>query len=243
MDFPPAAAVGNILVMALLIVHAPGQPIAAERFVGEFETHVTVECADDHVVRRLEGWAAGRGIGFVHIVLARGRMASQPMVTLGGAGTLSEQQRAALAAADELRSAGFEPVRVKIEATPWTRGVPRSDGEAALLGRKVHFEHHIKVIVGQDLDRAAVAALVSGHGAHVSWNARRFMDGGRQQRFVTQRCYGVGLHAAGERLERLVGVICGAGYEIDSVEREFVVYDSNSAIDDGWMERGEGRKR
>ncbi|MGW4897685.1 hypothetical protein ACWEQL_36380 [Kitasatospora sp. NPDC004240] len=227
--------------MALPVPRTPERPIAAESFVGEFETHVTVACEGDGAVRRLERWAAGRGVGFVHIVLARGRMTSQPMVTLRGAGTLPEQRLAALAVANELRASGFEPVRVKIEAAPWTRGVPKSDVEAARLGPEVHFEHHIKVLVRPDFDRAAMAALVSGHGAHVSWNARRVVDDGRQQRFVTQRCYGVGLHAAGERLERLVGVVSSAGYEIASVEREFVVYDSNIAVDDGWI--GEGPQR
>ncbi|KJS59958.1 hypothetical protein VM95_24195 [Streptomyces rubellomurinus] len=212
--------------------------MTAEDLVGEFETHVTVECEGDGAVRRLERWAADRGVGFVHIVLARGRMTSQPMVTLRGTGALPEQRLAALAAADELRASGFEPVRVKIEAAPWTLGVPQSDVQAARLGPEVHFEHHIKVLVPPDFDHAAMAALVSGHGAHVSWNARRVMDDGRQQRFVTQRCYGVGLHAAGERLERLVGAVSGAGYEIASVEREFVVYDSNISVDDGWI--GEG---
>ncbi|MFD8733407.1 hypothetical protein ACFV06_00620 [Streptomyces sp. NPDC059618] len=222
--------------MALMVPRTPECPLAAESFVGEFETHVTVECEGDGTVRRLERWAAGRGVGFVHIVLARGRMTSQPMVTLAGAGTLPEQQLAALAVADELRTSGFEPVRVKIEAAPWTRGVPRSDAEAARLAREVHFEHHIKVLVDPDFDRAALAALVSGHGAHVSWNARRIVSGGRHQRFVTQRCHGVGLHAAGDRLERLAGAISGVGYEIASVEREFVVYDSNITVDDGWIE-------
>ncbi|MEU8775582.1 hypothetical protein [Streptomyces sp. NPDC048606] len=227
--------------MSLLLPHITEPSITAEGFVGEFETHITVECEGEGSVDRLERWAADRGVGFVHIVLARGQMTSQPMVTFHGAGAFPEQLSAALAMEDELRASGFEPVRVKIEATPWTRGVPHSDADAALLGPEAHFEHHIKVLVLPDFDRATLASLVSGHGAHVSWNARRVADDGRQQRFVTQRCHGVGLRTAGDRLERLAGVVSDAGYEIVSVEREFVVYDSNIAVDDGWMAEGSRR--
>ncbi|WP_441250950.1 hypothetical protein [Kitasatospora sp. McL0602] len=225
--------------MALLVPPA-GRSAAAEYFVGEFETHVTVGCGAEGLLR-LEQWAAVRGLKLTHIVLARGRTPSQPMLTLGGAGTFRQHEAVAAALADDLRAAGFEPVRVKIEATPWTRGVPASDADAERLGPSVYFEHHLKVVLDPGTDREELAALVGGHAAHVSWNARRIVGAGQQQRFITQRCHGVGLKTAGERLEGLIGVVSDARFEIVSVEREFVVYDSNIAVDDGWIEDGAQR--
>ncbi|MFJ2775868.1 hypothetical protein [Kitasatospora sp. NPDC087315] len=215
----------------------PLPPSPAEAgFLGEFETHVTVACPDGDLPG-LERWAAERGVKLLHIRLARGRTKSQPMVTLNGAGSLRQQRVAAEELTDGLSAAGYRPVRVKIEATPWTDGVPASDEDARRLGPERYFEHHLKVALAADAEREALTAVAAGHGAHVSWNARRVAGpSGRQQRFVTQRCHGVGLRTAGDRLDRLVGAVAGAGFDILSVEREFVVYDSNLAVDDGWFD-------
>ncbi|MCX5211499.1 hypothetical protein OG689_19780 [Kitasatospora sp. NBC_00240] len=206
-------------------------------FTGEFEIHVTVRC-EGRELDRLDRWAADRGLKLTHIVLARGRTTSQPMLTLGGPGTLREQRETARATAEDLRDAGFEPIRVKIEAAPWAGGVPASDAEAARLGPAFHFEHHLKVRLGPGAGREDLAAVSGGHTAHVSWNARRTDRAGRQERFVTQRCHGVGLETAGRRLARLVDAVSGAGFEIVAVEREFVVHDSDVTVDDGWIEPG-----
>ncbi|GGV32824.1 hypothetical protein GCM10010495_57070 [Kitasatospora herbaricolor] len=204
-------------------------------FTGEFEIHVTVRC-EGRELQRLDRWAVDRGVKLTHIVLARGRTTSQPMLTLGGPGTLREQRRTARATAAELRDAGFEPIRVKIEATPWTSGVPATDAAAARLGPAFYFEHHLKVLLGPGTGREDLAGVSGPHAAHVSWNARRTDRAGRQERFVTQRCHGVGLATAGERLARLVDAVSGAGFEIVSVEREFVVSDSDITVDDGWLD-------
>ncbi|MFE2916035.1 hypothetical protein [Kitasatospora indigofera] len=204
------------------------------RFTGEFEIHVTVRCEGGEL-QRLGRWAADRGVKFTHIVLARGRTTSQPMLTLGGPGTLRELRRTARATAAELRDAGFEPVRVKIEATPWTSGVPATDAAAARLGPAFYFEHHLKVLLGPGTGREDLAGVSAAHAAHVSWNARRTDRAGRQERFVTQRCHGVGLATAGARLALLAAAVSGAGFGIVSVEREFVVSDSDITVDDGWI--------
>ncbi|MFG2825275.1 hypothetical protein ACGFX4_38340 [Kitasatospora sp. NPDC048365] len=198
---------------------------------GEFETHLTLTPDDADSVA---GWARRRGLKYTHIVLARGRQASQPMLSWNAAGTFTEQRAAAEAVAGELRAAGFTPVRVKIEAAPWADGVPSTDPDARLLGPEHYFEHHVKVLL--DGDREALVRAVAGHRAHVSWNARRVESDGRRQQFVTQRCHGVGLHTAGARLERLTAALTAAGFPPLSVEREYVVHDSNLAVDDGWIE-------
>ncbi|WP_405493161.1 hypothetical protein [Streptomyces sp. NBC_00096] len=113
-----------------------------------YETHVTVRCPGPAELARLETWAGERELKITHIVLARGRMASQPMLTLP-----DREGHERLVPA--LRAAGFDPVRVKVETVP----------------------------------------------------------------------------AACDALAR-------AGYEIRSEEREFVLYDSDLSVDDGWIEEG-----
>ncbi|MEW2521797.1 hypothetical protein [Actinacidiphila alni] len=212
--------------------------------VGEFEAHITVRCDGGTAsATRLARWSAARGWKFTHIVLARGRTPSQPMVTLRGAGSYEEQLRACRWASDALRAAGFVPVRVKIEVAPWEPVVPRSDTEAVYGSRLGaapggrYFEHHLKVLLDPaDVGvTAALTAAAVAHGAHLSWNARRLLAAGRQERFVTQRCHGVGLPAAERQLAALTRALEPLPVDILDVEREFVVYDSDVAVDAGWI--------
>lgn len=214
---------------------------------GMFEAHVTVDCDDGPAsASRLEGWSATRGWKFTHIVLASGLMPSQPMLTLRGCGSYEEQLRTCRWASQALRDAGFSPVRVKIEVPAWASMVPRSDVQAQLLDGQgnpagcasQYFEHHLKVLLdpGSEVCLSALTATAVAHSAHVSWNARRARGGtDYQERFVTQRCYGVGLPVAQTRLAALTRAVEDLSIEIIEVEQEFVVYDSNMAVDDGWM--------
>jgi hypothetical protein len=210
----------------------------AHEFEGDFETHVTVRCAESEL-SGLGEWAAARpGVKLTHIMLGRGRVPSQPMLTVTGSGTLADQHVAARDLAAQLTASGFVPMRVKIETSPWATGVPHDDSQAASLGPAFYFEHHIKLLLTPGVDWQALAQIAIPHGAHVSWNARRVRESGHQERFVTQRCHGVGLPEAGHALTKLCTALREGGHELVSTEREFVVYDSDASIDDGWIEQG-----
>jgi hypothetical protein len=205
-------------------------------FTGEFETHLTIRAADDADVVRLRAWAAPRGLKCTHIVLARGQSISQPMLTRHGGGELAEQRTAATELAQELHAAGFDVTRVKIEAAPWNSGVPQSDVEGKSHPRERYFEHHVKLLLEAGADIAPLTAIAQRHAAHVSRSALRQRDDGREERFVTQRCCRVGRATAHAALDQLVTALTSANYEIIDVEEEFVVYDSNVALDAGWIE-------
>ncbi|WUJ17155.1 hypothetical protein OHS70_25505 [Streptomyces sp. NBC_00390] len=196
----------------------------------EYETHVTVRCDDDGA-QRLDTWARAAGLKVTHIVLARGRMPVQPMLTLKGTNGLAGQRAAADVLVGRLRADGFDPVRVKIETTPWSPEAGSSDG---------YFEHHVKLELDEDFDRETLTALAVRHGAHLSWNARRVTAVGRHERFVTQRCHGGSAEEAGRACDAMVAELAAAGYEIRSQEREFVLYDSDLSVDDGWIDKGAG---
>ncbi|MGV9228149.1 hypothetical protein [Streptomyces nigra] len=198
-----------------------------------YETHVTVRCADAAETGRLRRWAAAEGLKLTVIELARGRTPSQPMLTLTGAPSRATARASAEEVAARLRAGGFVPVRVKVESAPWAPEVP-----AGPCGGRQYFEHHVKLRLPADTDLGALAARVVPYGAHLSWNARRTV-GARHERFVTQRCRGVDATGAGEELERLLGEL--AGLDVVDVEREFVLYDSDLSVDDGWIEERPGR--
>jgi hypothetical protein len=140
------------------------------------------------------------------------------------------------AMAGELRGAGFVVTRLKLESSPLADGVPLTAHQAAAEPADRYFEHHLKVLLPPDLDEAALAELVTPHGAHLSRNARRIREDGRAERFVTQRCHRAGSDTAVADLDRLTGTLLGAGHEIVSVEREYVAYDSRPAVDAGWID-------
>lgn len=220
---------------------APAPIPATVSFNGDFEAHVTVRAPGPSEVAALERYAAARGVKFAHIVLDRGRTPSQPMLTLRASGALPGVRAAVEGAVREVRDAGFEVVRAKVEAAPWAEGVPESDEAAVALGARYYFEHHIKLLLPPGADAAPLAELASGHCAHLSRNARRVRADGRAERFVTQRCRMVGRRTAGARLDALTAAIGAAGYEMASAEREFVVYDSDASLDAGWIsEEGTG---
>ncbi|WP_328396857.1 hypothetical protein [Nocardia sp. NBC_00416] len=207
------------------------EDLAAVR--GDFEAHITIRVSDAGTVDALERYAAQRDLKFTHIVLMRGRMPDQPMVTVRRSGTAVAVRDRVDTVVAELSDAGFEVTRVKLEATPWSEGVPGTDEAALAMGSRYYFEHHIKLLLPSGEGPREVAAAVTEHRAHVSANARRVRADGRTERFVTQRCRAVGDRTAEARLADLLAAL--ADYRILSVEREFVVYDTNESADAGWI--------
>jgi hypothetical protein len=218
---------------------AIGTEAAVVDFAGDFETHLTVRCGE-HELDALARWAGERGLKFTHIELSRGRVVAQPMLTLRGTGTFAAARAAAEDAAARLCTAGFEVTRLKIEAAPWNEGVPVSDEDAVRLGPGRYFEHHLKLLLASGFDAAALAGAVVPHAAHLSHNVRRLRADGARERFVTQRCRLVGARTAGRRLEMLTSALNAKGYEIAAVEREYVVFDGDESLDEGWIDE-EGR--
>ncbi|MFJ2023466.1 hypothetical protein ACIODW_06570 [Streptomyces sp. NPDC087897] len=204
-----------------------------------YESHLTVLC-DGGELRRLERWAARRpDMKFTHIALARGRTASQPMLTLRGSRpSFEDELAAAREAGAALARAGFAVARVKVECAPLAAEVPRDDADVPddrhPYGAR-HFEHHVKLLLDPaDGRRSALVAVAERHGAHVSWNARRVRADGREERFVTQRCRRTGDRGAALMLDALLAEL--TAYHVVDVEREYVLLDSGPELDEGWLE-------
>jgi len=209
-------------------------------FSGDFETHLTLAAGaagaagDDE--RAVSAWAQLNGLKYTRIVLERGTTPVQPMLTFRGRGSLTAQRTRARETVERLRAAGATVVRVKIEAAPWNADVPQTAEEAAALPPGCYFEHHVKLVLGTAADVAEVRELAARHAAHLSRNARRVLDDRRHERFLTQRCFGIGRPESRRRLDALVGDLAAAGFAAVEVEEEFVVHDDNPAVDAGWAD-------
>jgi len=204
-------------------------------FTGEFETHLTV-CPDgSERIDTLRQWGLDQGLKCVHIVLDRGETASQPMLTRRGKGTLSSELITSAQLRQALRREGFMVTRVKIEVPPWSQDVPQSRLDAPQHPSDRYFEHHLKLLLDPDADTAPLSALAEQYAARLSRNALKQREDGYQERFITQRCWSVGRVEARLRLDALVSALMPLGYPLLDIEEEFVVYDSNLAVDAGWL--------
>ncbi|OHV33423.1 hypothetical protein BCD49_27195 [Pseudofrankia sp. EUN1h] len=187
-------------------------------------------------VAALATFAERHGAKFSHIELDQGATPSQPMLTVFGSGTSVEVQGLATRWRARLEAAGLRVLRLKIEAAPWNDGVPEFDAQASA---DLYFEHHIKVRLPSGDQRVvgALASTVRGHGARPSRNARRVVAQGCEDRFVTQRCRGVGRRTAVGRLDALLAAVRDGGFEVRDVCTEYVVFDDAAHLDAGWLER------
>jgi hypothetical protein len=203
-------------------------------FDGVFETHLTVRLpgrlgeGDEGLAR----WAERHEMKYAMILLDRGATPQQPMLTYHRLGMLPAQLVLARRRVRELCGAGFDVVRVKVEAAPWNEDVPQSAVEASALMPGCYFEHHVKLVLADDAEVDAVRRIGTRHAGHVSRNARR----GLHERFLTQRCQLVGHPEAHRRLEALLDALAREGHHVIEVEEEFVVHDDNPGLDHGWAD-------
>lgn len=205
-------------------------------FDGEFETHITV-CLDElNSLEELKQWGIDHGLKYLHIVLGRGLTPSQPMLTRRGNGKLSNELATSINLSQSLKTAGFLVTRIKIEAAIVNNDIPQSSAESSGIESDRYFEHHIKLLLEPSADNTILANLAEKHSAHLSHNALRIQSDGCREWFVTQRCYSVGRNEARKQLNILLKAIAELNHTVLDVKEEYVVYDSNLAIDEGWIQ-------
>ncbi len=198
----------------------------------EFEIHLTIAARIEGDTDRAARFAQTHGIKFTHISLPRGVSPSQPMLSWRARGALESQVRAAGKVADDLREAGIDVVRMKIEAAPTNHGVPQF---GACVRPEHYFECHCKFLLDERADIEALATVVMTHGGHLSRNARRVRTDGCQERFATLRRRDGGVEGIARDAKALRDALMPHVRQLLSSEIEYVVYDSNLTIDAGWL--------
>ncbi len=208
--------------------------MVATDVAGRFEAHVTVSPGDPAAFRAS---CAALGVGCVQIELATGAHATQPMTASHHRGTLEDVKREVTALGAALAAAGFEVLRIKIEALPGSIGIPNSDEEAAATPER-YFEYHLKLVVPAGLELSAITAVCRPLDAHVSGNAfARHADevAALEERFVTLRVR-AGKRTGDAKLAALEAAIQTiAGVRIVKRITEYTVYDSALSLDRGWL--------
>lgn len=148
--------------------------------------------------------------------------------------------------ADLLRAAGLRVIREKVEALSVNDGVPRDADEARRSPPDRYFEFHV-LIDGRDgpiseNDMRSLRELSAEFGTKLrcpvplSYNAMK-----PSQRFLNLRARGVGLAQAMKPVQELMRAIeHGGTLEVKKVISEYICFDSNRAVDNGWLEPVDG---
>jgi inosine/xanthosine triphosphate pyrophosphatase family protein len=202
---------------------------------GSFEAHVTVAPGDPEYVERFTTICDQLAVKAVVIELPRGETRSQPMTASYHHGSLQAVLAEVHELARQIAAQELEVTRVKLEAVGKNPMTPQTDA-AARAAPNNYFEYHVKLLLGPDDDLAAIEAACLAHGAHLSRNARKLRTDGLAERFVTQRVYGLGRPGAELEFAALLEQLRPLELRYGQRIREYTVYDSNAAVDRGWLE-------
>ncbi len=208
-------------------------------FTGELETHLTICLSKTKTVAELQEWGKVYDLKCLHIILDRGDVSSQPMLTRRASGKLTDEIGTALRLKELLIADGFQVIRIKIEAAPWNEDVPRSSAEIINPSTEKYFEKHIRILINSQAEHTELLETVKRHAAHLSRNALRQDSEGFEERFVTQRNWSIGYSESRQKLNELLQEIRALNYPVIDVEEEYVIYDTNLKIDAGWIQAGE----
>jgi hypothetical protein len=161
-------------------------------------------------------------------------------------GDVADARAAAAHDAELLRAAGFEVIREKVEAVATCAGVPQDAADAARSPGDRYFEFHLLVDrPGRPIDDADVASLRGvadefsrrlGTPVPLSYNALK-----PAQRFLNLRARGLGLTEALAPVRAMEAAIAAMdGLAVKKVIAEYICFDSNRAVDNGWLEPVDG---
>ncbi len=219
-----------------------------EHVTGSFELHVFVEPLDPppEAIERFRAACASAnppmkallleldyvGKGFV------GVLQSSRYVT----GDVATARAAVAADAAVLREAGLTVLREKVEAVASDAGVPQNADDAARSPGDRYFEFHLLIDrLGAPLtedDMRALRTVAAEHTARLgtpvplSYNAMK-----PSQRFLNVRARGCGLDLAMQPVAALQASIAALGeLVVKKTIAEYVCFDSNRAVDNGWLE-------
>jgi inosine/xanthosine triphosphate pyrophosphatase family protein len=215
--------------------HAPYMDLAdrlrGRRYGGAFVAHVTVRPANSDAFRA----SCDRlGVKCVMIELPEGETRAQPMTASVHRGDLPDVLHEVHAIARALIADGFDVVRTKIEALPHNADIPATD-EDAVRAPANYFEYHLKVVVPAGGDLAIVAAACAPYDARLSRNAHKRRADGAEERFVTLRVR-AGKQTSDERFHALEAAMERVdGVRVVKRISEYTVYDSDLAVDRGWL--------
>lgn len=141
--------------------------------------------------------------------------------------TESEVYRVADAIAGDLAINGMKVARVKIETEP-------RNPLAYKRFEQSYFESHIQVSV-DNKNVSKLHQVAKKHGAHMSQNVFKLNKDGTSVIMVTLRKHGICRSNFEIQRDRLANDLSSV-FQIGKLETEFILYDTNEAHDNTWIQ-------
>jgi hypothetical protein len=190
-----------------------------------FEIHLTTEVLESTQVKEFVDFCLLNNCKPLIIDLAKGDVSNQPMLS---AVLFSRDVNEALFKANaisvSLNNTGFPTNRIKIE-------VPSAHFEKFKNfqpGFEKYFEWHCKVVY---INVAGLNEMCEKHNVHLSKNS---LKNESNTRFITLREFGTKQDFE-KRIDEVVHKLNAGNWTILKQEAEYCIYDSNSILDNGWI--------
>lgn len=139
----------------------------------------------------------------------------------------------------EKLSEKFDVVRIKLESLATNDGIPQTDENAHAIPGDTYFEYHIKlkdVEINEANDsklKSLSTKLTNELNIKVPFSCNNLPD---YQRFLNARTYKLGFKNSYALIDKIADAIKENGFTIDRIVSEFIAYDTNKALDQGWLE-------
>ena len=210
---------------------------------GIFEIHITVKCESDEQINLFTEICKMNNVKPIIIMLTNGENIRQVMTSKFFTGkftrdlTNTDHSNIFLKATDLMHTMFDNTIlknkieRLKIEALSCSDGVPSETH----TNDDQYFEFHHKIQIKNNDEYLFVKKLVKNHDSRLSSNAFKYdVNGNISHYFVTRRVHKYGRNRALELNDELKNELTIAGYIPLKSESEYVVYDSNFSLDNGW---------
>lgn len=210
-------------------------PINTFQYAGIFESHITICTKSLATLQRFQRFCQQLKVKCLLIELPSGVTRIQPMSASYHRGTLTQVWTEAQHLAQQMWLAGFQVIRVKIEAMVYNQDIPIQDGEVWQHRATNYFEFHIRALLSKEINLEALRQNCAESGAHLSVNAFKLSINRQQhQRFITLRVYQLGRRSAQARFQDLLTSLRAKQIRLVQPQQEYTVYDSNLGLDAGW---------
>lgn len=209
-----------------------------QTYQGIYEIHLTIDLplGDTEALEKFKNHCAELNTKAVIIQLSNGTMPTQPMLSeiLQVSPELALQRIQYLA---QVLQKHYSLVRVKVEAGLQNTHIPQTTELMTNLDKSCYFEHHIKLLLPSTIDLNQLRLNLAHYQGYLSRNAytKAPEKQGFEYRFVTQR-YWQGNQEAEEQLNKLLDYLKQQAIAAIKVIREFNIFDSHIAVDQGWMQ-------
>jgi hypothetical protein len=210
-----------------------------KKVTGIFEYHVTVNLGEKPLEVFIEYCRNYKDIKLKPIVIQLpAKNPTQVMTSSYKRGLYPENVQDIKKIANDLKDSGFQVSRIKIESMASNEGVPinsnKKENERTInhftKNKGTYFEFHYRIPVENHNFENILKKLCKENNAHLSKNPLKDSS----SKYVTTRCFDCGRQEAFEKYYHLEKVLLENNFTVEKSEREFVVYDTNLDIDDGW---------